>query len=126
MGLWRVRSCRIGLGVVVVIDVLGSATTPGAGTAIATTGTLPSGLYEVVVTTSLEGTIAAATDENNFQLQVGATVLGGLSSEGVVGVPFENPMIPVTVPAAGAAITVNAIGAGTSGAVYKAQITATP
>ena len=98
------------------------ATAPAGGTAITTTGSQSAGMYGVTVTTSLTGTTAAG-DLHNMQLQVGATVIGPLLTviPTATGV-YQNPQFEVLVPSGGAAITVNAIGAGTAAAVYKAHI----
>ena len=98
------------------------ATAPAGGTALTTTGTLSAGMYGVTVTTFLSGTTAAG-DLNNMQLQVGATVIGPLLTVIPTATGYQlNPQFEVLVPAGGAAITVNAIGAGTVSAKYQAHI----
>lgn len=102
-----------------------TATNPGAGAAVVTTGSVGGGKYTVVVTTNPTGTIAAG-DLNNVQLQVGATVIGRLLMPATAGTVTASPPIVVDVPQAGAAISVNAVGAASgASAVYGAQIVAT-
>lgn len=104
-------------------DAEGSVNGPLAGGVIASTGNLPQGEYSVTVVVRLGGT-TAATDGNNMQLQVGATVVEVInqgSASGSVG-----NLGPVNVDAPGGQpITVNAIAAGTGTATYTAQIVAT-
>lgn len=98
-----------------------SVATPAAGAAVASTGALAAGVYQVSVNVNLQGA-PAASDINNLQLQVGATVIGTLKVANAAGSHIQNPLITVQVPA-GAAITANAIvlGVGT----YDVQIVAT-
>jgi len=98
----------------------------GAGTTIATTGTLPPGTYTVYVNISTSGTVTTA-DANNMQLLIGATVIGTLmNSNSGANTPFPNGPFVVIVPAAGAAILVKSVGAGSGTATYNADIIATP
>lgn len=98
-------------------SVSGTVTAPAAGAAIATTGALAAGNYEVnvFVTTS-------ATDVENMELKVGATVIGPIPENIGAGVLTE---FRVLNPA-GVAITVNAIANGTAAVVYTATIVYTP
>lgn len=104
----------------------GNVTSPTAGQVIATSGTLPPGNYTVVYTAHPTGTLAAPADYDNLQLLVGATVEGTLIQQASAGNVNQSTPITVTVPAGGAAISVEAIGAGTAGAVYKGQLAITP
>lgn len=106
--------------------VLGTAAAPAAGATVAATASLPAGLYEVTVTTELSGTLAAAADENNMALYVGATQVTVLVVDGNSTFPLVNAPIYVTVPAAGAVLAVKAVGAATASSSYSAQIVATP
>ena len=107
------------------VVAVGSATNPAGGGQVATTGTVGGGKYTVTVVTNPTGTIAAG-DLNNMQLQVGATVIGKLLVVATAGSTTASPPVVVDVPQAGAAITVNAVGAASgASAVYNAQIVAT-
>lgn len=103
--------------------VEGSVTSPGASATIANAGTFPAGTYQIGWAVSLSGTVSA-TDVNNFQLRAGAPVALASINPGAVG---SYPQTPVTVTfTAPTQISVVAIGAGTVGAVYAAQIVVTP
>jgi len=117
-----------GLGHVNMVDgdsvnAVGTATTPGAGAAIATiaAGSLPKGKYRVSVLPSFGGTGGTA---NDMQLKKGATVVGTLFTQGATTntgyarQDFEQ----VTLDGATAlSVNANAGGAG----VYNAVLTAT-
>src|SRR5205823_6410557 len=64
------------------VNAVGSATTPGAGAAIATiaAGSLPKGKYRVSVLPSAGGTGLATA--NDMALKKGATTVGTLSVQG--------------------------------------------
>src|SRR5437660_12644642 len=64
------------------VNAVGSATTPGAGAAIATiaAASLPKGKYRVSVMPSAGGTGLATA--NDMQLKKGATVVGTLFTQG--------------------------------------------
>jgi hypothetical protein len=104
----------------------GNVPSPTAGQVIATSGTLPQGNYTVVVTAHPTGTLAAPADYDNLQLLVGATVVGTLIQQASAGNVNQSTAVTVPVPAGGAAISVEAIGAATAGAVYKLQLAITP
>lgn len=98
--------------------------TPVAGAVIATLA-LPQGEWTISWLTMLTGTPAAA-DANNFQLEQNAvTVLKGLNGT-TVGQQYPQPSVTVSIPAGGQNVTVNAIGAANPGAIYFAQIIASP
>ncbi len=100
----------------------GSATGPGAGVAFATLAGLAPGNYELRVTPGYGGT---AGPMDNMQLQVGAAVISKLIAHAAVnGAPVLQIFPRLLIPA-GAAITVNQVGADAAG-VYRAQIVATP
>ena len=100
----------------------GSATAPTAGAAIVTTGALSPGRYLASVSGMLTGTVVAATDVDNIQLQVGATVVGVDLLVPVTATAFANPPVEVQVPEGGAAVTVNAVAGGSVAAVYNVQL----
>jgi hypothetical protein len=102
--------------------VYGSATDPSTGGAVVATSSLAGGRYNAIAVTMPTGTVAAG-DLNNVQLQVGATVVGNLIMIPTANTTFTNPSIEVSVPAAGAAISVNAVaGASGASAVYNALL----
>jgi hypothetical protein len=104
-------------------DVRSSVVAPGAGATIATTVALAAGIYDVQWQVELAGA-AAAADANNFQLLNGATVVAQSVNAGVAGqYPQPNARLTVTQ---GSTISVQAIGAGTAGVTYTADISAVP
>lgn len=113
-----------GAGTSVLVDGV-TSTGPASGTPIATTATLPGGMYEVTVTIMLSGTVTFA-DANNTQLKVGSTVVGPLDNQGSAEFDNVNEPTLVEVPPAGAAISVTTVGAGSGTAAYYAQINVTP
>lgn len=104
-------------------SVSGSVVAPGAGATIATTAALAAGTYNVKWTVELIGA-AAAADQNNFELVNGAGVVLVSVNLGAAGdYPQPDTRIVVT---AGAAVSVNAVGAGTAGVTYSADLTVLP
>lgn len=107
----------------VASDVRGSVVAPGAGATIVTTPVLSAGTYDVAWTVELVGA-AAAADQDNFQLFNGAGAVLVSQNAGAAGV---YPQVAVrVVVAAGATISVKAVGAGTAGVTYNVDLTATP
>jgi hypothetical protein len=109
-------------------DVLVTHTTgvaPLAGATVATTAALEAGVYTVTVVTVPIATVVAATDMNNVQLQVGATVLGTLTMAGTANVQWQNAPVKVNVPSA-TAILVTAVANASVAAVYTAQLVVSP
>jgi hypothetical protein len=103
-------------------EVEGSVVGPGAGGVIVTTGGMPGGTYVIKWSVQLIGA-AAAADQNNFGLYSGATLLETSLNAGVAGV-YPQPDVQDSNPF-GSAYSVKAIGAGTAGVTYAAQITVT-
>jgi len=101
----------------------GLVVSPGAGAAIATVTGLKAGTYDVNWTTGLQGA-AAAADANNFQLKNGVTVVENSINAGAAGA-YTQTSARITVPANGT-VTVNAIGAGTVGVTYLADLEVVP
>lgn len=95
----------------------GSVVAPAAGATIVDSGALSAGNYQVQVFFQ-----TSSGDQDNLQLQVGATVIGP-----VFGTAETPPtgVYRVNVPA-NAHITANAIGAGTAGVTYSVVIIWTP
>lgn len=103
----------------------GNATAPGADGTIASTPVLNPGTYIISWSVGLAGA-AAAADANNFVLEqdTGPVTIVGSVNPGTAG---QWQQLPVTVTlTAASTISVEAIGAGTAGVVYSAQIVATP
>ncbi len=105
------------------VDAYGIVTSPGAGQTIVTTPALPAGEYSVLVITHPTGTLASPADYDNVQLMVNAVVQGTVLQVTNAGQVTQNPPVTVRVPANGT-ISVQAIAAGTVGAIYKIQVIA--
>jgi hypothetical protein len=104
------------------LDAEGTATGPAAGGTIASL-VLPAGTYQISWTVGYGSGVVAAAEQNNMQLTGIATTLNAIIP--AVANTVE-PQQPVTFTTTGATIAVKAIAAGTSTAVYEAQIVATP
>jgi hypothetical protein len=97
----------------------GSVTAPGAGTVIATSAATIFGNYQISWTVSLEGA-AAAADVDNFGLYVGATLIATSVNPGAQG-NYPQPVVEEMV-AFGQTVSIQAIGAGTAGVEYTADM----
>lgn len=104
-------------------QVEGSVVSPGAGATIAQLAGLPAGEYTVAWSVQLIGA-AAAADEDNFQIAPSSGAAIAALNAGAAG-QYPQPDVTVDLGANGS-ITVTAIGAGTVGVTYDAQITITP
>lgn len=104
-------------------NVSGNVVAPGAGAAIVTTPALAAGTYVVTWTVGLQGA-AAAADSNNFQLFNGAAAVEVSVNPGAAG-EYPQAQAVFTV-AAGATVSVKAVGAGTAGVTYSADLNVTP
>lgn len=110
-------------GAEAAFETEGSAVAPGVGVTIAQIAGVPAGLYIASWETQLIGA-AAAADQDNFALFAGAAQLSTSLNAGAAGqypqtaVQFSNPVSQV--------IAVKAIGAGTAGVTYAAQLSLTP
>lgn len=102
----------------------GTATTPAAGTSLASISPVEPDDYTVEWTVELSGTVAAGTDNDNFGLFQGATLLAQSVNPAVVGQYPQQP-VDVNVSSAGSLVVKN-INAGTAGAVYAASETIIP
>jgi hypothetical protein len=97
----------------------GTVTSPSALQNIALSAFLPAGKYAINWTVELAGTVAAA-DANNFQLiSTGFPAFVSLNP-GVAGV-YPQPVAEVTLTAPHQ-VAIQAIAAGTVGAVYSASM----
>jgi hypothetical protein len=112
------------------VSAFGAVTGAASGQAIATiaAANLPTGSYEVYLTTYMDGTLVTATDENNLELLVGGTQIVQLLQPGPsTGNGFVVPKGPYIVNVNGTqTISVNAIAAASVAAKYNAEITAVP
>lgn len=109
------------------LQAQGSVTSPGAAATIAQIllANLSLVTYNIQWTVELDGTPGAG-DVNNFRLFLGGTVLATSVNDGAIG-RYVQENVQVTVPAGLASgIRVQSIAAGTAGAIYSAQITASP
>jgi hypothetical protein len=103
--------------------ISGSVVAPAAGAAIATSATQQQGTYTLTWVVELQGA-AAAADANNFGLYVNGVLIETSANLPAAGQYPQNP-VKVVIPA-GATYQVKAIGAGTAGITYTADVSATP
>lgn len=116
---WSFRESGAETGLAVESSLL----SPGAGAAIATLTNVPAGVYNVTWTVQLIGA-AAAADQDNFVLKVGATSIAVSLNAGAAG---QYPQTPLQISLAALAnVTVNAVAAGTVGVTYAVQLALTP
>lgn len=101
----------------------GNVVAPGAGVTVVTLTGIPAGTYTVKWGVGLQGA-AAAADANNFQLFNGAGAVDASVNPGVAG---DYPQVDtvLVIPQSGS-VTVKAIGAGTAGVTYSAQLSLIP
>jgi hypothetical protein len=99
-----------------------NTTAPGTGAAIATLAVFDF-YYRVEVVVGF-GATAESTAIDNFQLKAGATVIATIPVVNVANTQSQVRTFYVN-PGGSVNLTVNAISAGSAGAVYKASITAT-
>ena len=111
---------------------LGTVTSPGASAVIATIAAvnLIAGMsYQLSATGYFTGTPASPGDDDNFGVNFNAVRAARIPADGAILGPQAGQ--PVIVPNTGPwnginPITVTAIAAGAAGAIYHAQLTATP
>jgi hypothetical protein len=99
----------------------GDITAPGVGVAIATLSSVPAGTWDITCYTNLAGS-AAAGDRPNLAFKVGSTVTSTLLSTMNGYNDTYSIRINLTTPTD---LSVNAIAAGTAGAVYRVSMVAT-
>ena len=110
-------------GLAVPFFKAGTVTSPGAGATIVNLGTVPAGDYTLDVDLELQGTVAAA-DANNFEL---TGPPGGPYIFENLGAVGQYPQAPVNVNLPSPTLlVVKAIALATVGAIYTAEVTATP
>lgn len=113
------------------VSAHGSVTSPTANQAIAAipASDLVAGVqYSVTAYVYVDGTTAAATDDDNMQVNVNATSIAKIpyNADTSDASPYAFT-IPVSPAVNGTnQLTVSAIAAGTTGSVYHATIVATP
>jgi hypothetical protein len=102
----------------------GTQTSPAAGTTIASIGSLPPGVYTASWTAELSGTLTAGTDNDNFGLYVGGSLVQQSVNLAVAGdYPQQEQDFEIGVAAT---VAVKNINAATSGADYAASLVITP
>lgn len=102
----------------------GSVTSPAAGATVVSLA-LPSGGWSLAWLVQVSGTVGAP-EVDNFQLVSGTTVLDTSINGNTVGQPYQQQPSQVQIPIGGATVLVRANVLGTVGAVYAAQLVATP
>jgi hypothetical protein len=107
------------------VELEGSVTGPAGGATIVTLTPVP-GTYTANWTVSFTGGSPVGADSDNFGLYLGATLLLQSDNAPNTSNSYPQPPIQVTEPVASTAVTVKAIGAGTAGVVYTAQLVLTP
>lgn len=106
------------------------AAAPTAGTAVATiaSGSLPAGTYDVECWVAATGTVAAATETDNFELREGATVVTELPfiiTGTTASAEYSGPYRFRRTLNGSTALTINATANATASSVYRAMIVAT-
>lgn len=105
------------------LEAEGSVVAPAAGATIVTLSAVAGGVYQINWQVELSGA-AAAADLNNFALFRGGTQLLQSVNAAAAGVYPQEPVQDSNQ--FGLAYTVKAVGAGTAGVTYAAQISITP
>lgn len=102
----------------------GSVTSPAAGATVVSL-VLPSGGWTLNWIVQVSGTVGAP-EVDNFQLVSAGAVLDTSINGNAVAVPYQQLPSQVQIPIGGATVLVRANVLGTVGAVYAAQLVATP
>lgn len=101
----------------------GNVVAPGAGATIVQLTGLPAGTYSITWTVGLVGA-AAAADADNFQLfDTAGNILASINPGAAGDYPQQGTEVTIT---AGQTIGIKAIGAGTAGVTYAADLSITP
>lgn len=100
-----------------------SVAAPGAGATVASISLVP-GTYNVGWTVALTAGTPAAGDASNFGLYVGGVLQEQSATPGALG-SWPQQQVEVTV-AATTTVAVKAVGAGTAGVTYAAELSAVP
>lgn len=85
--------------------------------------TLPAGTYAINWALILGG-VPTASDDNNVQLLVGSTVVATVNNGSTVSFPYPQLPLTVTIPAGGAVLSAQSVGAGSAAATYRVQLNA--
>jgi hypothetical protein len=102
------------------IRIDGTVTSPTAGQNICSVSGLPNGSYQLEWTVELSGTLTAGTDNDNFKVAANGADVAQSSNLAVAG---TYPQEPVDfTQETGANVSIQAIAAGTVGAVYQASV----
>lgn len=101
----------------------GSVVAPAAGATIAQLPAIQQADYNISWQVQLLGA-AAAADQNNFGLYAGGALLITSQNAGAAGVYPQTPI--AFYDEFGQALAIKAIGAGTAGVTYTAQLAITP
>ena len=112
------------------VSDLATAAAPGAADAVATLAAadLPAGVYEIECYVAATGTVAAATETDNFELREGATTVSSLPiiiTGTTASAEYSGPHTFRLRLDGSTDLTVNATGAATAGSVYRAMLKAT-
>jgi hypothetical protein len=107
----------------VPVEADGNVVAPAAGATIVSIAGVAAGTYTLKWSVGLQGP-AAAADANNFQVFVNAVATDASLNPGVAG-DYPQADAVLVIPA-GATVAVKAIGAGTAGVTYSAQISLEP
>ncbi len=102
----------------------GLVASPAANTAIAQSGSLPPGTYQVAWEVELAGTLTELTDNDNFRLLVNGSSVAISVNPAIAGAYPQEP-VEVTLSVA-SAISLKNILAGTAASDYSGSITITP
>jgi hypothetical protein len=87
--------------------------------------TLPAGTY-VVNWNMLLSAAATTADVDNAQLMIGATVIMVANYGDTLNTTYPQLPVTVVIPAGGAVLSVQSIGAGSATSTYRSSIVATP
>ena len=104
-------------------DVAGNVVAPAANAVIVSQANIPTGVYTVRWNVGLQGA-AAAADADNFALQLNGVTQMISDNPGVAG-EWQQQEADLNISGA-ATVRVIAIGAGTAGVTYTAQIEIVP
>lgn len=105
------------------LETEGQIVSPAAGATVASIANVPAGVYNISWSVQLIGA-AAAADQDNFVLVAGATNLEVSLNAGAAG---QYPQAGVQVNLTSVqTVAVKAVGAGTAGVTYAAQISVVP
>ena len=122
----RIQPAAARLGLTATsVTANGNATSPGALTQIGTcSATLLPGTWQIAWQLMFGGTVSA-TEVNNASLAINSSIAAVSLNGDSLLTPYPQEVVTVSL-AATSTVSIHAINAGTAGAVYYAQLTATP